>query len=101
MAIKAISHINHVASHINYLDNDDPKSLEVYCRKSHKVYAPTVEECQSCPYFAGFAGGYGRECFWEDHIPNEENMRNISWDDRYNELMRVSQLFDKGIIQKG
>lgn len=100
MAIKKIPHINHISGHINFLDGNS-KKFEVYCRRFHKVYAPSTEDCQSCPYYAGFAGGYGHECVWEDCVPVEDTTVDIAWDDRYNELIRVSPLIDKGIIKKG
>ena len=100
MAIKTIPHINHIADHINYL-GDDPRKFEVYCKRAHRVYAPTTEECHACPYYGGFAGGYGHECVWEDCVPIEEITSTIAWEDRNKEFIRVSQLIDNGLIKKG
>ena len=63
--------------------------------------SPSTEECKSCPYYGGFAGGYGHECYWEDVVPIEEDQVIVQWEDRYNELIRVSKLIDKGLITKG
>ena len=103
MAIKQVNHLNYIGHHINEsLQLGMPQSdREIFCKRLHAIKEPTNEDCQDCPHFAGFMMGYGHNCYWEDVVPVENEEEIIPYDDRQKELMRVSQLIDKGYIQRG
>ena len=102
MAIKRVNHLNYIGHEINesvrykYPTSD----REIYCRQLHTIKEPTVDDCGSCPYFAGFMMGYGHNCYWEDVVPIEVEQYPVPHDNRHDEFMRVSQLIDKGYIDK-
>ena len=80
--------------HLNYADNNG----KVYCRQYHKIVTIGTREvnCTQCPYFFGSLQGQGVECRWED-----DNKYGIdSYTSPTKELLRVSQLIDKGILKK-
>ena len=74
-----------------------------------------MKDCASCPCMEGWMGGNGHECVWEDIIPDDPKdpeakmfdglksnwtIRNIPWEQRTQEFLRVSKLIDQGILQK-
>ena len=97
--IEVIPHYNKIATHINYAQSEAEQ--EVFCKKLHKVCVPQEKDCTNCPYFGGLMGGYGHECHWEDAVPSIVENVIVEWRDRHKELIRVSQLIDKGYITKG
>ena len=101
--IKVVPHYNKIKRHINdSLRSHAPSSeREVYCKRLHVVKEPDEEDCNNCPYFAGFMMGYGHNCYWKDVVPVEDEEVVINHEDVQKEFMRVSQLIDKGYVQKG
>lgn len=96
-----ISHHNLISSRnavgLHYSDN--PKDLEIYCRKLHKVTNPPEKICFNCEYMASHLQGHGCECVWED--VGEEPTIIIPHEDRYKELERVESLIKQGILSLG
>ena len=90
MAIKVVNHLNFVGA-----------NGEVFCKHQHKVIAPLLTSCSTCPYFAGVMQGHGHECTWEDVVPAELDEVVIPADGGADELIRVSKLIDQGYLQKG
>ena len=103
MAIQKVNHLNFIGHEINEsIQFGYPTSdREIFCKRLHVIKEPTVEDCENCPYFAGFMMGHGHNCYWEDVVPVELEEIPISHEDRQDELFRVSQLIDQGYIQKG
>jgi len=103
MAVKLVAHMNFIGHEINEsLENDLPTSdREVFCKKLHKITEPNAEDCEKCSYFENFMMGNGHCCVWEDVIDINEDERIIPHDKRNEELLRVSQLIDEGVIRKG
>lgn len=106
MNLGLVRHYNLMKTHVNFLEQDTDAS--VFCKKQHKVTEVNSSVCMKCPYFGGFGQGGCYECVWQDVSPNGPNdtdfdgaSKVVPFDDRYKELMRVSKLVDKGIIQKG
>ena len=98
---KLINHVNMIEGHINDVIDEPVSSREIFCKKLHEVTEPSEEYCRNCPYFNGLAGGYGHECIWEDvYQPDELIDKVIHYEDRYNELLRVSQLIDNNYIKR-
>ena len=95
-----VRHYNLIQNHINdSLENDQlSKSREVYCRQLHIVKEPDRTDCVNCPYYGGLMQGYGHECVWDDVVNDHEIA--ISHSNRFKELLRVSQLIDRGILTK-
>lgn len=100
MALKKITHINLIGHNINVsIEDEYPTSdREVYCRKLHEIKEPDEKDCENCPYFSGFAMGWGHECTWEDEGENEEKV--IPHSERFRELQRVSKLIDEKVLKK-
>lgn len=90
MAIKVVNHLNFVGV-----------NGEVFCKHQHKVIAPVVADCSTCPYFAGVMQGHGHECTWEDVVPAELDEVVVPADGGADELIRVSKFIDQGYLQKG
>ena len=80
--------------HNNYSNRD------VYCRRIHQVEDIKKLDCPKCRYFSGYLLGKGVQCYWEDYSPVEELERNIPYEDRNKELLRVSHLIDLKVISK-
>lgn len=101
--IQTISHLNYISGNINDVaqSNSPTMSEEVYCKKLHKICVPEMDDCANCAYFGGFMQGYGHECIWEDVIPAEYDEWQVAPDEVQKELLRVSKLIDRGLIQKG
>lgn len=88
--------------HLNIVrDTTTEAGKEIYCRRQHKLCVPTMKDCLSCPYYHGMGGGDMLECEWEDEPSGFGHpIRRIYWQDRNQELMRVSKLIDDGVIKK-
>ena len=85
------------AVHYNYADANG----KVYCRKLHKIITIGDEDtseidCLQCPLFFGSLQGRGVECIWDDATGH--SIHGASSPTK--ELLRVSQLIDKGILKK-
>lgn len=106
MKLKQIYHTNLIGHEINESVSEgyDSSDREIYCKKSHKIFEPNAGNCEKYSYFAGRAMGHGIECKWED-VPDEEypdsDEKVIHHKDRRKEMLRVSELIDKGILKKG
>lgn len=106
MKLKQIYHTNLIGHEINESVSEgyDSSDREIYCKKLHKIFEPNAGDCEKCSYFAGRAMGHGIECKWED-VPDEEypdsDEKVIHHKDRRKEMLRVSELIDKGILKKG
>ena len=106
-----VYHRNWIEDEINESFNKNPDvdgkefpGRMIFCKKNHKVMEPLADDCMSCPYYAGLMQGWGHECAWEDELNDEfvdGDTMDIPWDAREKELLRVSKLIDRGIIQKG
>ena len=112
---KVINHQNWIRDNINFAQFGPPSDREIYCRKLHKITEPLMSDCGKCSYMAGWMGGNGHECVWEDIVPDDLNdddngalfnrtseweTRDIPWKDRKKELARVSKLIDQGLLEK-
>lgn len=73
----------------------------IYCKRAHTLKTPTADDCNNCPYFHGYLNGEGYECVWEDVNPVEVDFLEIYPKDKEKELMRVSKLIDRGLLNKG
>lgn len=95
-----ISHHNLISENnvvgLHYSEN--PKDLEIYCRKLRKVTNPPQKTCNKCKYYASNMQGHGVECVWKD-IGKEKSIV-ISHADRYDEMERVDKLIKRGILLK-
>lgn len=102
-----VRHYNLIGHEINESLNEHPASdREVYCKRFHTIKEPDIDDCVNCPYYGGVMGGYGHECVWEDEwdLPYYDDMeisKAVKWEDRQKELLRVSNLIDKGVLKKG
>lgn len=101
MAYKVVNHLNYISYPIIFPQLATQGDMEVFCKKRHAIIAPTLEDCDNCPYYAGMMQGYGHECIWEDIVPAETEEVSVDHSDRQKELMRVSKLIDQGYLQKG
>lgn len=103
MARKTIRHLNYISGDINYVAQSDSPDIsrEIYCKRLHKICEPLEQDCASCPYFGGLMQGYGHECIWQDLVPVETEEWTVYPEDVDKELLRVSQLIDKGYVKKG
>ena len=102
--VKQVYHQNLIGHEINLsLQYGYPESdRQIYCKRHHKISEPTAQECENCPYYAGWMGGYGHECKWEDYIPSgQSDTKIIRHQDAKKEMLRVSELIDKGVLKKG
>ena len=102
MAVKLVYHQNAIGHEINEsLENNYPISdREIFCKRLHKITEPNAEDCDACPYFAGWMMGHGIECKWEDTIDINLDEKFIPHEKVREEMIRVSKLIDEGIIEK-
>ena len=100
---KPIRHINFIGHEINQSLADYPESdREIYCKRLHTIKEPDEEDCLNCPYFGGMGQGTAHECVWEEPVDiSSELIRYIPHEDRQKEMLRVSQMIDARVIQKG
>lgn len=106
MEVGLVYHRNWIEEEINESYNNHPdvpegyEGRKIFCKRRHAVIEPMETDCDDCPYLAGFMQGHGHECAWEDVI-NHGDTKDINWEDRDKELLRVSKLIDEKIIKKG
>ena len=97
--IHPVIHYNKIGHEINDSINEYPNSdRTVYCRLQHAILPPELRRCMNCPLFHDSLGSFGVACKWNDTVPQRSVM--VKHSDRYQELLRVSKLIDKGILQK-
>lgn len=104
MMKKLIRHINFIGHEINQsIEDGYPESdREVFCKKLHTIKEPDEADCMNCPYFGGMGQGTAHECVWEEPVDiSSELVMYIEHKDRQKEMMRVSEMIDAGVIQKG
>lgn len=72
---------------------------KIYCKRAHKVvdFDANIPNCDTCPYFYGSLQGNGVECVWKDQTPASV----FTVEEPNKELLRVSKLLDKKIVEKG
>lgn len=86
--------------HINYPD----RKSDIYCRRRNALlhldaegkYWNGPEGCLACPLFNGDYQGLGVECLWYD---NQDDYV-VYVDNPVQELLRVSEDIDKGILKR-
>ncbi len=110
MRLAPITHRNWIEEEINESLEHHPDVPEgyvgrmIFCKKRHEILEPMPEDYDNCSYFAGFMQGHGHECVWDDDLSLQENCdgeRDILWEDREREMMRVSHMIADGMIKKG
>ena len=82
-------------THQNFVTN----SGRVFCKKVGKVIELDCDKCDKCEYLYGSLQGDGVECRWDDPVKTAIGIYAVH--DPNKELLRVSQLIDKGIIKRG
>lgn len=94
--IGSVQHVNRVAGW------EHPKQHEIFCKKEHKLKSVNLDDCEKCPYFVTAGQGDVVICQWEDVLPaGDYDTKVIHNSDSKDELFRVSQLIDSGILKKG
>lgn len=104
MTKKLIRHINLIGHEINQSIQDGYPATdrEVYCKHLHTIKEPDERDCMNCPYFGGLAQGHGHECVWEEPVDiSSELERVIPHEGRHQEMLRVSEMIDMGVVDKG
>lgn len=81
-------------NHINYPD----ASGNIYCRMENALIKYDIEHCSKCPLMSGSAQGKGVECYYYDAVFKTQIEPIV--DTPNNELMRISQLIDRKIVDK-
>ncbi|WP_101773779.1 hypothetical protein [Peptostreptococcus faecalis] len=105
MVKRKVLHLNFIGNDINLsLSGNYPESdREIYCRRYHKIWSPTAKACEKCGYLQSWMQGSGLACECYDYVEKDsENpeMMIIEHKNRKKELLRVSELIEKGKLKK-
>lgn len=94
--IKPIVHVNMISG------TENSHQSEIYCRAKNGLMSYNIPKCEKCPMFRGFGQGDVVMCEWEDVAPNGGyGTRVIPHAEHQQEMFRVAELIDAGIIKKG
>ena len=92
-----------IVQHINKVSGwEHPKQHEIFCKQQHKLEAVNLKDCEQCPYFVTAGQMDAITCQWEDTLAaGDYDTKVVHKMDAQDELMRVSQLIDAGVLKKG
>lgn len=93
---KSILHVNKISG----IENSHQS--EIYCRAKNGLMNYNISQCEKCPLYRGAGQGDIVICEWEDVPPaGNYNTRVIEHSDHKNEMFRVADLIDEGVLKKG
>lgn len=92
-----------MVQHVNKVTGwEHPKQYEIFCKREHKMKSVNLETCEKCPYFITAGQMDAIVCQWEDTLAaGDYTTKVIHRMDAQDELLRVSQLIDAGVLKKG
>lgn len=91
-----------LVQHVNKISGwDNDVQREIFCKREQKLVPLDTDKCDKCPYFVTSGQGDVIVCGWNDTPPAVGTTKVIEHSDRLNELYRVSEMIDDGVLKKG